>query len=174
MHFSHKHTNPLFRIISCCQINTINPSPQVNTICPFHRYTQCIILSDRNNISSFQIQKQYSLLRSLHILFSDKHNTSTSQKFTLHTLLRNTLYPLLREILYILLTEMHIISSSRKTHYILFSEINIISSSQVNTLNPSRQIKRYTKCIRRQKQYIIFSDIKIIYTSQKYPYPLLR
>ena len=104
-------------IISSSQINTINPSPQINTICPFHRYTQCIIFSDRHTISSFQIYTY---------LLSDKHTISTSQKLTLYILLRNAHY--------ILFSDKHTISSSQKYTYPL-SDKHTISTSQKYTLN---------------------------------------
>ena len=98
-------------IISSYQRNTINPSPEINTICPFHRYTHCIIFSDRHTISSFQIYKLYSLHRNTHIFFSDKHTIFTSQKYKLYTLYRNA-------------------------HYIFFSDKHTIFSSQDCTLYP--------------------------------------
>ena len=149
-------------IISSSQINTLNPS-QIITICPFHRYTQCIIFSDRHTISSFQIYN-YILFTEIHIFFSDKHTISTSQKYTINTLLRNahyilfsdkrtifssqkcTLYPLPGKKLYIL---------HRNTHYILFTEIHIISHSQKCTLLPHLI----------NKHYILFS-VKIIISLQ--------
>ena len=120
-------------IISPSQINTINHSPQINTICPFTEKT----FSDRHTISSFQIYKLYPLHRNTHILFSDRHTISTSQKYTLYTVLRNAHY--------ILFSDKHTISSSQKytlfplhrnTHYIFFSEKHIISSSHKYTLYP--------------------------------------
>jgi hypothetical protein len=117
----------LFTEIHICssQINTINPSPQINTICFFRRYTQCIIFSDRHTISSFQIYKLYFLHRNTHIFFSDKHTI-----FSLH---KCTLYPLHRIKHYNLFAEKHIISFISlysiltNTHYILSSDKHTIS-----------------------------------------------
>ena len=85
---------------SSSQINTINPSPQ--TICPFRRYTQCIIFSDRHTISSlryrnyiffteihmcsFQKSTLFFLYINVHcIFFSGLHTTTSFRKNTYYS-----------------------------------------------------------------------------------------
>ena len=68
--FQEKTLYPLRRNAHYILFSEINiSSSQINTICPFHKYTQCIIFSDRHTISSFQIYKLYHLYRNTHILF---------------------------------------------------------------------------------------------------------
>ena len=106
----------LFTEIHICssQINTINPSPQINTICFFRRYTQCIIFSDRHTISYFKIYKLYFLYRSTH-MFSEKHTIFSSH--------------------HILFTELFTIPSSQKnTLYRPYHYINIFSDTQLSDI----------------------------------------
>ena len=103
---------------------------QINTICPFHRNTQ-------------------------HVLYSEMHIISTSQKYSLYTLLRNAHYILFQE---------NTLYPLHGNTYILFSDKHTISTSQKYTL--------YT--ILRNAHYILFSDKHTIFSSQKctlYPIP---
>ena len=77
--------------ISSIQINTINPSLQISTIC----------------FLFLQIYTVYYRLRKPHyILFSDIKTIFSSQKYTLYTLFRNAHY--------ILFSDKHIIFSTQK------------------------------------------------------------
>ena len=144
-------------IISASQINTINPSPQINTICPFHRYT-LYLLPWYNN---------YILCTFIHyILYSDKRPIFSCQVTKLFPFLRYTNHILFSDKPTIFYTEMHIISSSRKTHYNLFSERHITSSSEIINISFSQKYTLYP--LLRITYYILFSEIHIISSSRKY------
>ena len=100
--------------------------------------------SQRNTASCFQINtlyippsyNHYMLCRVTHyILLSDKRPITSCQI--------RKLFPFLRYTNHILFTEMHIISSSRKTHYILFSEIHCILFSEIHIISSSQKCKLY-------------------------------
>jgi hypothetical protein len=160
-------------IISTSQINTIIPSQQLNTICPFHRYTQCDIFSDRHTISSFLIYINYILFREIQICSSDKHTIFSSHKCTSHHLPgkyttsfsdKCTLFPLHRITHFNLFLEKHIISLSLYpilTNTIIYSpEINTLHSLHWNAhiLFSDKNNKSLSVICPRYTQYIIFSD----------------
>ena len=135
----------------------------------------------------------YPLHRNIHILFSDKHNMSFSQIYTVHLFSSQTdtvssfqiykLYCLHRNTP-IFFLEKHTLFSSHKyilyplhriTQYNLFSKKHIISSLSLYPVLTNTHYPLF-----RFRQYIHFTEILIIHPIQKSTshinslYPLLR
>ena len=131
-----------------------------------HRNSHFILYYKYAHYILFQEKTLYSTHRNIYIIFSDKENISTSDKYTLYTLLRSAHY-IISDIHYTLFSEMFIISSSHKyilylflrnTHYINFTEIdNYILYSEMHI----------THCI-------LFTGIHLNSFQIKTIYPLLR
>ena len=105
----------------------------------YYKYAHYILFQEKNNLF-------YS-----YIIFSDKENISTSQKYTLYTLLRSAHY-IISDIHYTLFSEMHIISTCHK--YTLYPLLSTTSSFQKQTLYQ----------LHRNIHYILYSEMHITHT----------